>query len=480
MKRNLRLTAALFTLLMVFGAWSWSASASDFNLEGTWSGVLDLPGAELELFFHIITDAGAWQGFLDVPAQGGQGIPLTEISIDGREIVLDVSLIAGTFVGELKQNGAVIEGTWAQSGLKLPLVLEQAAEFEKLQPNRPQEPQPPYPYGEIEVSYPNKEAGIELAGTLTVPEGDGPFPTALLITGSGPQDRNEEIMGHKPFLVLADYLTRRGVAVLRVDDRGVGQSSGDFAAATTLDFASDVLAGLEYLKTRGEVDAERIGLIGHSEGGLIAGMVAAENRELAFIVLMAGPGLTGEEVSLLQTALILESMGVSEDNIRREQELQKKLFAIATLEENLERAEAKVRKTLDAFLANLSEQELQAMGDVEVWKQAQIDQLLSPWFRFFLTYDPILDLMQITCPVLAINGSKDLQVPARENLAAIEQALKLGGNENFTILELPGLNHLFQTAETGSPDEYYYIEETIAPQALEAIGDWLAEVVGLE
>lgn len=443
------------------------------DLVGIWSGALELGGSQLELIFHVELENGVYGGSFDVPAQGAKGIPLSFVGNEEGQVVFDVALVQGVFTGELHSDGLTLEGVWEQSGLKLPLTLTSVGLDDIPGQRRPQEPIPPYPYHEEEVVYFNEEAGIELAGTLTKPQGEGLFPVVLLITGSGPQDRNEELMGHKPFLVLADYLTRQGIAVLRVDDRGVGESGGDFATATTLDFTSDVLAGVEYLKTRSDLDSEQIGLIGHSEGGLIAPLVASQSSDIAFIVLMAGPGLNGEEISLLQSALIQRAAGVPEDVIEREIILLKDILQIAKEEEDFEKAAESIR---NSFLERFAEEE-EYMGDPEPLIQGQIGQVLSPWFKFFLTYDPQLALMKVSCPVLAINGSKDLQVPPKENLGKIEEALELGGNKNYTILELPGLNHLFQTSETGSPSEYMLIEETMSPLALEIMGDWVLSVI---
>ncbi len=480
MRKRLFFTCALLALIVLAGTFGAGSAAAAPDLAGSWAGALELPGAELEMIFHITPEAdGMWSGTLDVPAQGAEGIPITEVKIEDGTVVFNVSLIAGVYSGSLSPDGLSFTGVWEQSGMKIPLTLEKAME-KPAGPNRPQEPQPPYPYGEIEVRYPNPEAGIELAGTLTVPEGEGPFPAVLLISGSGAQDRNEELMGHKPFLVLADYLTRRGIAVLRVDDRGVGESTGNFATATTLDFTSDVLAGVEFLKTRPEIDAARIGLIGHSEGGLVAPLAARASSDVSFIVLMAGPGVNGEEIAYLQSDLLLEAAGMPQAVKDEQRAVQEALFAIAKTEEDPEKAAEEMKALLLAPYAGLSEEELAALGDVETAALVQIQQILSPWYKFFMVHDPLPVLREVKCPVLAINGSKDMQVPADPNLVLIEKALKEGGNENYTVLELPGLNHLFQTAETGLPDEYYYIEETMSPAALEVIGDWLVEVTGLK
>ncbi|MDI9422121.1 MAG: alpha/beta fold hydrolase [Bacillota bacterium] len=480
MQGRLKRILALMVLIMAAMSFAVLAEGGGLDLAGTWSGALEMPGAELEMVFHISPgEDGVWLGTLDVPAQGAVGIPLSEVRVEDGVVVFDVALIAGVYSGSLGPDGVSLEGIWEQSGLKIPLTL-QATQGEFAGPNRPQEPTPPYPYREVEVRYPNDEDAIELAGTLTLPEGEGRFPAVLLISGSGPQDRNEELMGHKPFLVLADYLTRRGIAVLRFDDRGVGESTGDFAAATTIDFTRDVLAGLEFLKTRPEIDPARIGLIGHSEGGLVAPMAANLSSDVAFIVLMAGPGVTGEELSYLQSDLLLRVSGAPEEVIAQQMALLRELFAIAKNVEDVDQAVEEMRNVLLAPYAHLSAEEFAALGDLETPVMAQISQLLSPWYQFFMTYDPLPALREVDCPVLAINGSLDLQVPADPNLALIEQALEEGGNQDFTVLELPGLNHLFQTAELGLPDEYYLIEETMSPVALTVMGDWLVEVTGVE
>jgi hypothetical protein len=364
-------------------------------------------------------------------------------------------------------------GQFKQGGFTLPLTLKKTDKPTEVK--RPQEPKKPYPYVEEEVSYENKKAGVKLAGTLTLPQGKGPFPAVLLITGSGAQDRNEAILGHKPFLVLADHLTRKGIAVLRVDDRGVGGSTGNVSQATSEDFAGDALAGVEFLKSRKEINPKKIGLIGHSEGGIVAPMAAVKSKDIAFIVLMAGTGLTGEEILYLQGELISRAAGAHLLDVAAQRRLQEQMFAVVLSETDNARAEKKLREILAEEVSKLSEEEKKAAGSASGAMEAQIKSVLSPWFRFFLTYDPKPTLRKVKCPVLAINGEKDLQVPPKENLRAIEEALKAGRNKDFTIKELPKLNHLFQTCTTGSLSEYSQIEETIAPVALETIADWIVK-----
>jgi uncharacterized protein len=339
---------------------------------------------------------------------------------------------------------------------------------------RPQDPRPPYPYKEEEVTYSGKQPGVRLAGTLTLPHGrKKQFPAVLLVTGSGAQDRNETMLGHRPFLVLADYLTRRGIAVLRVDDRGIGGSYGSSGSDTSASFAGDVEAGIEFLVSRKDIDPERIGLIGHSEGGLIAPMVASKSADVAFIVLMAAPGVKGEELLKQQAALVAKARGASDEVIALNLETQSRMFALLRQGKDYIAMERELREIWGEAKNKMTADDIRAMGDPDVVARQQIRAVMSPWFRYFLAYDPREALEHTQCPVLAINGELDLQVPPRQNLPAIEAALKAGGNKDFTVTELPHLNHLFQTTLTGSPAEYASIEETLSPVVLRTMGDWI-------
>ncbi|HOF03361.1 MAG TPA: alpha/beta hydrolase [Atribacterota bacterium] len=448
------------------------------TIEGIWEGKLKVPGAELRIVAHIaITPEGTFSATLDSPDQGITGIPVDEIVFKDKSVHMEIKLIGGIFEGKLNEEFTMVDGTWQQAGFSFPLSLHRVEEAVEIK--RPQEPEKPYPYTEEEVKYDNPAAKVTLAATLTFPKGQGSFPAVILISGSGPQDRDEFLLGHRPFLVLADYLTRQGIAVLRFDDRGVGESTGDFMAATSEDFATDVISGIAYLKTRSEIDAQQIGLIGHSEGGLIAPMVAVQLPEVAFIVLMAGPGLTGEKIVLLQSALISRAIGESEEDIALNLDYNKKFFTLIKGESDKEILAEEVHKLFYDYFNKISEEQKEIIGDPELYINAQSQSMLSPWFRYFLTYDPKPALSKVKCPVLAINGEKDLQVPPVENLKAIEEALLNGGNRDFMVRELPGLNHLFQTAQTGSPEEYALIEETIAPIALKLMSDWILAHVQL-
>jgi fermentation-respiration switch protein FrsA (DUF1100 family) len=445
------------------------------DIEGIWMGNLTVPGGlELRIVFNIsINPDGSINASMDSPDQGVSGIPVESVSYKNGNLNLGVKSIPGSFEGIYQENNKTIEGEWKQAGSVFPLVLNRIEKAPET--HREQDPIKPYPYTEEEVVYENKEAGVKLAGTLTLPQSEGPFPAVILITGSGQQNRNEEIAGHRPFLVLSDYLTRQGIAVLRVDDRGIGGSTGNVSQDTTEDFAGDVLTGVEYLKSRKEIDPSRIGLIGHSEGGLIAPMVAVKSPDIAFIVLMAAPGVTGEEILYMQSDRITRAEGASNETIVQNEALMRRMYSVVKEEKNNIAAEEELREILRTEIANTSEQKTESSGHSEAVIDAQVTALTSPWMRFFLTYDPRPTLMKVKCPVLAITGEKDLQVPPEENLRAIDDALKAGGNKDYVVKELPGLNHLFQTAKTGSPSEYAKIEETISPDALEIIGNWILE-----
>ncbi len=433
------------------------------DIDGYWAGTLDVGAIKLRMVFHITNTVDGLTATADSPDQGATGMPVTTVIRDGSSLKLEMKQLGGTFDGKISEDHSSLTGTWSQNGRDFPLVLKHVKDKAELELRRPQNPVRPYPYREEEVSYDNKLQGDRFAGTLTIPQGKGPFPAVLLITGSGPQDRDETLMGHKPFLVLSDYLTRAGIVVLRVDDRGVGKSTGDFKTATTADFATDVEAGVAFLKTRSEIDHHKIGLIGHSEGAIIAPMVAARTHDVGFIVMMAGSGVPGDQIIVEQTLLISEASGVSKEDAEKQATEERELLAFVVKEKD----SATLKEELRVRLAGKAEEPL--LG-------AQIQTLTSPWFRYFLAYDPAIALRKVRCPVLALSGEKDLQVPPKQNLPAIRKALEDGGNKNFEIDELPGLNHLFQTAKTGAPSEYSTIEETISAVALEKISSWIRKL----
>ena len=456
--------------IQIAGTWSqgqplalvFRRAAQASSVDGSWMGTLNVGAAKLRLLFQITNTPDGLQATLNSLDQGGGAIPASSVKRDGEKLIIEMKNIDGSFSGTFDKEMTTLEGTWSQHGNNSPLTLKKT-DREKVEaaPPRPQEPKKPYPYHSEDVVYQNKTAsGVELAATLTLPQGKGPFPAAVLITGSGPQDRDEALLGHRPFLVLSDYLTRHGIAVLRADDRGVAKSTGNFTTATTADFATDTEAGIAYLKTRIEIDQQKIGLIGHSEGGVIAPMIAARNHDVAFIVMMAGTGVPGDAVLAEQTKLILLADGASQEMAEKRKEAELEITALVKEETDSAALEKKLR---EKFSGQFTEAQL----------SASIMQMTSAWMRYFITYDPAAALSKVTCPVLALDGEKDLQVPPKQNLPAIRKALEAGGNKHFEIVELPGLNHLFQTAKTGAPSEYAQINETIAPIALETMTNWI-------
>jgi fermentation-respiration switch protein FrsA (DUF1100 family) len=435
--------------------------ATPSEIDGTWQGTLDAGALKLRIVFKIVNTQEGLTAQMQSPDQSPAWIPASSVSRKGSALTIDLKGIGAEFEGKISADLSSIDGTFTQMDNPMPLGLKRVKDQAALEPRRPQNPVKPYPYREEDVTYSNKAAGNTLAATLTIPPGKGPFPAVLLIVGSGPHDRDESLMGHKPFLVLADYLTRKGIVVLRADKRGVGKSTGDAATATTADYATDAEAGVAYLKLRPEVDSLKIGLIGHSEGGVVAPMAAAADPGIAFIVMMAGSGVPGDQIIVEQTRLLTEATGAgkkkADENAAQEQEL---LILVET-----EKDETVLTKELREKLAADKVPEAQIGMAIKAF--------ISPWYRYFLTYDPATALRKVACPVLAINGSLDLQVPPAQNLPAIRKALEDGGNKHYEVDELPGLNHLFQTAKTGSLAEYGQIEETISPLALDKMASWI-------
>lgn len=448
------------------------------GLVGHWQGTLQAGPMELRLALHVTQDdLGDLSATLDSLDQNAFGIPIDHVALNETTVILKLEGINATYDGALSAEGAEIVGTWSQ-GATRPLTFYRLAGKPELR--RPQEPTGELPYDVEDVRFPNENAGISLAGTLTLPQGEGPFPAVILVTGSGAQDRDESLMGHRPFLVLADHLTRRGIAVLRYDDRGVAESEGDFSAALQADFAGDAHAALTYLRTRDEIDANRLGVIGHSEGGIVAPRVASEDDDVSFIVLLAGVGVPLEELLQRQLSDILTVAGAPESVIEEQLTLHRQIVRLAHEQGDTPEARAEAARLLNESVSKLTEAQRKAMGVTNEMIKMQVRTMFSPWYRELSAYDPRPWLMKVDCPVLAINGELDMQVAADDNLEAIRAALEAGHNPPATITKLPGLNHLFQPATTGGMHEYAQIETTIDPSALNAISDWIETQVARE
>ncbi|HYE78947.1 MAG TPA: alpha/beta fold hydrolase, partial [bacterium] len=419
---------------------------------GDWEGALLINQLiRLRLVLHVTkSPEGTYAATLDSLDQGAMGLKVDRFDFNPgtKELDFGLSDIGGAWKGTLE--GKQLIGTWSQSGQDFPLTLTFTTQA-SAPPPRPQEPQGTLPYQQVDVSFRNPAANITLAGTLTLPEGKGPFPAVVLISGSGPQDRDEALFGHKPFLVLADHLTRAGIAVLRADDRGVGASGGaSVMDVPTSDLAGDVTAAVEYLRSRTEIDDARIALVGHSEGALIAPMVANANPgKVAAVVLLAPPGVNGEEILYEQGALIARAAGSTEEAITRSRGMSRRMYALL----KGPMADAELRAGLKSILSEPSPDGGDAPAVSPEALNAQVDALMSKWFRFFLTYDPVPVLERLTVPTLAMFGEKDLQVPPSQSEEPVRAALRAAGVPH-EVHVLPGLNHLFQPATTGGPQEY--------------------------
>lgn len=462
MKKIIVVFGFLLLILPVFGQ----------NITGDWYGILNAGGQQISLVIHIQKTQDGYQTKLDSPDQHATGIPVTETTVKLDSLFLQINTIHATYKGEYDSKKQIIKGIFIQVGQEFPLDFSKKKVI-KTRPKRPQEPKKPYPYSSENVSFHNKKDNVTLAGTLTLPKEGNNFPAVVLITGSGPQNRNEEILGHKPFLVISDYLTRHGIAVLRYDDRGVGKSTGDFSSSSMIDFANDAEAAFAYLRKRNEINKKEIGLVGHSEGGEIAPLIAARNKRVAFIVLLAGPGVPGEQLLLKQAELIGKANGISTKKCNQIEEINKKAFEIVKNTTNQDTLRLKLKHYYKQSLIDYPNvQKPKDMGD-SLFIHAIVSRLMNAEFKSILLYDPVPALKKVSCPVLALDGSHDLQVSPKENLAGIKEAVTAGGNTNVTTKELPDLNHLFQKCTTGSPSEYGKIEETFSPKALQVINDWI-------
>lgn len=431
-----------------------AALQSQAQIEGYWKGEMNVGVQKLETAFDIKAVENGYAATFDVPAQGAYNIPVDETTFQDGHLQLTMSALGARYSGTQKDD--VIEGEFTQNGMTFTLNLARS-EMKEQKKTRPQDPQPPFHYQIEEVTFVNEKEGNTLAGTLTIPEGEGPFPAMVLVSGSGQQNRDEELMNHRPFWVIADYCARHGIAVLRYDDRGVGGSDGEVKNATSMDFSYDAEAAFDYLRNRKEINAAKVGILGHSEGGVINFMVSSRRPEVAFLVSLAGPSVNGIEVLKEQQAAILRASGMTEEMVQFNGNANAQMFDIIETSNDREEADSLLRQLLKGW------------GYNEELTEQTVGQMASPWMYYFLRYDPTDAIVKTICPALLLNGSKDLQVIASQNLPGYEKIIAEHGKTNLTLRELPDLNHLFQHCETGSPNEYFEIEETISPEVLEMI-----------
>lgn len=462
--------------ILYFFLFIFSGVLSAQSISGDWYGTLDAMGTKLALVLHLSEEGGELKGTMDSPDQKAYGLKMDEVSLVGNQFSFQINELAAKYTATLSELG--LSGDFQQAGFDFPLDFGRTPPARNGMKKRVQEPND-FPYSRETVSFSGGAAGVVLAGELTMPLDKKPQQAVILVSGSGGQDRNSELgadINHRPFLVLSDFLTRQGIAVLRYDDRGIAQSTGDYHSATTADFASDAAAALGYLRSRKEIKKASCGIVGHSEGGLIAAMVAAEDQSVDFVVSLAGPGIPSDTLLILQSTAIQEKMGAPAVVVQRNLAPIRKAYAYIKEhpEQSTEEMEAGLVAVFVAAFDDFPAPLQRAIGDKEAFARSQITGLNSAWFRYFLSIDPAVYLSRVGAPFLAINGENDLQVPAKINLDGIAQHLGSGGNEKLTIVELPGLNHLFQASDTGMPSEYGSIEETFSPTAMRIIANWVA------
>ena len=461
----------LSALLLITSALTVVAQVPTRNVEGNWLATLEIAGVKLRIVLKVQKSANGYTAKFDSLDQGATDLPVDSVVLDGNKLSFSAGQFGINYEGTLNEAGDEVSGTFKQGAGSMPLIFKRVAEIPKF--NRPQEPKKPYPYDEQEVSYRNEKDNIKIAGTLTLPRGSGKYPAVLLITGSGSQDRNETVAGHRPFLVLSDHLTRNSIAVLRVDDRGVGGTDIGSLSATSENYAEDVLAGVNFLRQRKEIDPKMIGLIGHSEGGMIAPIVATRTNDVSFIVLLAGLGQRGEDVIYTQIELIHRAQGTHVDTTRHTIALARKIHAIVKAETDDKRIEQRINEDIAAYDRTLGDLQKQLFQPAAAGLKTFIPMYKTQWYRYFIMFDPQPVLKNVRVPVLALNGEHDLQVAWKENLDLIGAGLKAGGNQDVTIKSFPKLNHLFQNSQTGLLSEYAQIEETIAPEVLKTVSDWI-------
>lgn len=437
---------------------------------GNWLGSVDTGAAKLRVVFHVTAGAGGLDATFDSLDQNLTGAPVKDIRVAGDTVRFGMPGLGAAYEGTVAADGLRLVGRFTQ-GSTISLELRKVDRVELLP--RPQQPRGPFPYTSVEISYPSR--GSQLAGTLTVPSGAGPFPSVMLISGIGPQDRDATLAAHKPFWVLADYLTRRGIAVLRVDDRGIGKSEGVAAGQTLDDIAGDVLSGLEFLKRQPAIDPARVGLIGHSEGGMVAPLAAVRSSDVKFLVTLAGLGVPGDEMLALQAENLARAAGAKEEAITQNRAIQKVVFDVLRAESDNRNASSRLTVAFQDMKLNLpvAQRVLFESPGLEAAVQRRYAAVSAPDIRSVVLANPAEVFRQVKVPVLALNGAKDAQVPASSNSPALSAALSAGGNTNFMVAVLPGLNHQFQTCGTCQPAEYGELEETFAPAALQIMGDWI-------
>lgn len=456
-------------LLLAFVLVTFSLKAQENDLSGSWKGSLDVMGQELPLVFHFEKTEDGYQGTADSPAQGAKGMTLKKILFNGLMAAWEFEQIPALYEGIIV--GDTLKGNFTQSGSAFPLDLIRMDESEMMEPERPQEPHPPYNYDEIETTFNSSVEGQQLKGTITKPKGDGPFPAIVLVSGSGPQNRDSETLGHKPFLVIADYLSRNGIIVLRYDERGVGESEGDFTSATSMDFKDDAAKAVSHIRTFPFVDQQQVGLIGHSEGAMIGWMLAAGESDLDFLIALTAPVVPIDELMEQQTLDVLISGGASQESIDQQLTLNKKVYKSVKNTQDYQALSVNLEDMLREHLASVGVDEASLDREASAIMDA-FGPALTPWFFEFIRFRSQPYIENISIPVFAVFGGKDLQVKASTNSEALK-TFTADHSQLFTIKTYPELNHLMQTAPTGTLAEYASISETFNEEVLSDILEWL-------
>ena len=440
------------------------------DISGGWTGTLMVQGAELPLVFNFTKTATGYTATMDSPKQGVKGIPVDEVTFTDKKLTVMVFAAGMKYIGEWKSD-TEITGTFEQGSFTAPMTFTKGV----VEVIRPQEPVKPYPYYTEDIQFTNTQENIALAGTLSLPKKEGKFPAVVLISGSGQQNRDSELLGHKPFLVIADYLTRNGIAVLRYDDRGVGESKGDPTLSTSANFANDAKAAIAFLKSRKEINSKKIGIIGHSEGGMIAPMIAADDKNIDFLVLLAGTGVAGDVLLVDQNYQVGKTRGMTEEELQESKIGNQKIYDIVKAEGDLATVKRNLTNYYEGEVSKIPEAERPSKEEIEASTKQQVDGIATPWLRYFLTYNPKENLKKVKCPVLVLNGDKDIQVTSKLNTEGIANALKEGGNKEVNVQIFPGLNHLFQHCTTCDVAEYSRLDETFSPEVLKTMSDWILQ-----
>ena len=462
------------TVLLTLLAFTTFAQPATY--QGAWEGAIDLGAAgSLDVIMDIKGTGKSMSCVMKVPQQGEAEVPAEKIFVDNNQININYPNLRASYKGTLE--GEKISGIWSQNGMTFPLNLEPFV-ANKI-PERPQHPKAPFNYdiSEIEVDIQNNKGSHKLSGTLTQPKGDGPFPLAILVSGSGPQDRDETIFHHKPFWVIADYMTNNRIAVFRYDERGVGKSTGSFAESTTQDFANDALAIVEQMSKMSNIDKEKIGIIGHSEGALVASMAAAKSASVKFAILLAGPSVPGHQLLKTQITDVSLAEGFAPEEIQKEAQIKSDIINIAAGKGTVSQRSTRAKNKLKSFYdSNFSAEEKKQKGSFELYYQSIAEPLMNDWMHFFLNVEPKVYIEKMACPTLALIGSKDMQVSADHNISGFRAALHAAPTQVYKVKEIEGVNHLFQHSRTGKPSEYGQLGETFAHEVLVLMRDWMKSI----